>query len=136
MKIELQITSPDTSDVLRSLGVKVKSDYMWQFLPLNNRYIVRDALRIPMGAKNLLHAYNIAELGIMIPWGFFQSSPVHKLPGGLWMYVATDGTPHHYVLEVEARAHYLINLIMTKQVTVDEVNNSQKYDRTVKSKKE
>ena len=84
------------------------------------------------GSKNITHAYTIAELGVMIPCRFFQESPVAKLPGGIWTINLKENGVHNYAYEIEARAHYLIDLIYTKQVDVKEVNNPEKYNQPVK----
>lgn len=133
MKIELQVTSPDTSNVLKCMGVTLKSDYLWWFQPGNKKNKLIEANKIFSGAKNMTHAYTIAELGNMIPWGFFQSSPVHKLPGGIWMFTDMAAQVHHYAYEVEARAHYLVDLIYSKKISVDEVNYPEKYNQPVKA---
>ena len=80
---------------------------------------------------NLIHAYTIAELGMMIPWGFFQASPVHKMPGGFWQMHKNDGKVKNFATEVEARAWYLIDLIETNQVTLNEVNYPEKYNQPI-----
>ena len=132
MKIELQVTSPGTSDVLKSMGVTLKSDYVYRFNPSTKKSILIPSAQIVPGSKNITHAYTLAELGMMIPWGFFQASPVHKLPGGIWMIDLKENGVHNYAYEVEARAHYLIDLIHTKQVDVKEVNYPEKYNQPVK----
>ncbi len=115
MKIELQFTSPDTSNVLKCMGVNLKSDYLWWFQPGSKKNQLIEASKFYPGARNMTHAYSIAELGQMIPWGFFQSSPVHKLPGGIWMFTDSNEKAHHYAYEVEARAHFIIDLILARE---------------------
>ena len=131
MKIELQVTSPGTSNVLKNMGVTLKSDYVYRFNPGTKRSVLYPAVQIVPGSKNITHAYTIAELGMMIPWGFFQASPVAKFRGGIWTIDLKENGKHNYSYEVEARAYYLIDLIYTKQVDVKEVNNPEKYNQPV-----
>ncbi len=138
MRQEIQVTGPGTSMVLQSLGIRLKSDYMWKPVQKNifskEFVLIKKELSTPL-MKGLIHAYTIAELGIMIPWGLFQMSPVHKLPGGIWQITLKSGKIHSYATEVEARAHYLIDLINNKDVTIDEINHPEQQNQPVKSSK-
>jgi hypothetical protein len=132
MKFELQITSPGTSNYMHLIGVRLKSDWMYNYRPITKQYIILKANNTLPGSKNLLHAYTIAELGVMIPWGYFQASPVYKMPGGIWQMKKKDGTVKSYATEVEARAWYLIDLLETENVTLNEVNYPEKYNQPAK----
>jgi hypothetical protein len=68
------------------------------------------------------------DLGNMIPWGFLQSVIVHKMPGGFWQTELSDKKTHSFPSETEARAFYLIDLLKSKQVDVDEINHPEKYN--------
>jgi len=139
MKIELQVTSPNTSNLLAQIGLRTKSDHYWKPFHKNIHllsYELIDASKAGPFLKGLLHAYTIAELGIMIPWGFFQAAQVHKLPGGIWQITLHTGVIKNYSYEVEARANYLIDLITSNQVSVDEINNPVKPNQPIVKVKE
>ena len=114
------------------MNVTLKSDYVYRFYPGTKKSVLVPASQIFPGSKNITHAYTIAELGLMIPWGLFQQSPVKKHQGGKWEIDLKENGKHYYAYEVEARAHYLIDLIYTKQVDVNEVNHPEKYNQPVK----
>ena len=123
MKKEFENTSPGTSEYLQLLGVKRKSENMYRYNAASKQYQIIPSAKTLPGTGNLMHCYSIAELGLMIPWGFFQSSSIQKLPGGIWQITKKDGQIRNFALEVEARCWFLIDLILSKEITVFDVNN-------------
>jgi len=120
---EYQYTSPNTSRELKNIGICKKADYYWR--RLRNQYILVPQSKYLFGIYRI-PAFSLAELGEMIPWGFFQAAIVHKMPGNIWQVKLSDGKMHNYALEVEARAWYLIDLIKNGQVKVVDINPVKK----------
>ncbi len=124
---QLQFTSPGTSRELKNSGICKKAKYYWR--RLNNKYVlVAQNLTLNFPGVLFIAAFSLAELGEMIPWGFFQDVIVHKMPGGIWQVKLSDGGMHSYSLEVEARGYYLIDLIRSGKVKADEINRPEKYN--------
>ena len=129
MNNAFQYTSPDLSEKLAALGVRKKSDYMYKYIPGSKKYQLLPAGKCNPGNANLIHAYSIAELGLMIPWGYFQTPAILKQPGGIWMYVALDKRIYNYSLEVEARGFFLLDLLSNNEISIWDVNNPQMLNR-------
>jgi len=130
MKAEFQIIGHHTAMKLHSLGIRVKA--LTYYMILNKNQIKITKASFPLNG-NTIAAYSIAELGELIPWGFFQSAIIHKMPGGYWQVKLINGQWASFQLEVECRAAYLIDLIEHKQLTIDEVNHPEKYNQPVKA---
>ena len=128
MKLELQVNQPATGKLLKSLGIRLKADNYWRFFPNLKGWKLFQGNIITMNATDSVPAYSIADLGNMIPWGFLQKVVVHKMPGGFWQCELSDKKMHSFPLEVEARAFYLIDLIRSGQVKVDEINHPELYN--------
>ena len=108
MKKEHNYTSPPTSKIIASLGIKWKASAYWQFVPGRKIHILKDKLE-PF--KTGVPAYNLTELGHMIPFGFFNQMRVLKLATTYFQVELGTDNWQTYSSEAEARAHYLIHLI-------------------------
>jgi hypothetical protein len=122
MRDHLQYTSPNTSTLLKRAGLSFRSDFYWR--RLNNRWALVPRSQSGIFGVQFYPAYSISDLGLMIPWGFFQQAIVHKMPGGIWQVKLSDDRMHSFATEVEARAWYLLDLIKIKKVTVQEIIDS------------
>lgn len=134
MKIETQVTSPKTALQLATLGVRIKSIYGYKRIDKNSKTTEFVLVKSELAGyyfSGYLHTYTIAELGEMIPWGYFQASKIQKMPGGIWSIKINDGRVLYYDSEVEARASYLIDLLMTKVVSLDEVNHPERFHQPI-----
>ena len=121
-------TSPETSRKLKNAGIKIRTLYYWQQVGDKYMLLTQPKTYLTPGISvKFISAYTIYELGEMIPWGFFQQAIVHKMPGGIWQVKLSDENPHTFKTEVEARAAYLLDLLATKQIDVDEINHPEKY---------
>ena len=125
---EFNLISPGMADRMKSIGITKKSAMWWCAQNKANRWVLKPAAII---GQTFLRAYSLAELGEMIPWGFFQAEPVQKMPGGIWQVAMQNGTIKSHSLEVEARAEYLIDLIKSGQVNVVEINHPDFYNDPV-----
>ena len=131
---QLQFTSPGTSRELKNSGLCKKASYYWR--RLNNKFVlVAQNLTLNYPGVLFIAAFSLAELGEMIPWGFFQDVIVHKMPGGIWQVKLSDGRMHSFALEVEARGYYLVDLIRSGKVKADEINHPEKYNPILPSGK-
>jgi hypothetical protein len=143
IKLEDTMTGPSTSGALKDLGIKVKTSHYWKHVAGPTYMLVPNTVKtntlfvktrnnkskaVTRNNAPLMPAYSVAELGIMIPWGFFQKNIILKMPVGLWQVELIDGTRSSFYSEAEARAFYLIDLITTKSVTVDHINHPEKYN--------
>lgn len=117
MKKEHNYTSPETSKAISKLGIKWKASAYWQLVPGQKTYILKDKLE-PF--KPGFPAYNITELGHMIPFGFFNEMKILKLLNSYFKVLIEPDQWHTYSSEAEARAHYLIHLISIGKIKVDE----------------
>ena len=123
MKKELNYTSPNTSKAIGELGIKWKASAYWQHVPGQNKYILKDKLE-PF--KTGVPAYNITELGHMIPFGFFNEMKVLKLLEGYFKVLTGEDTWITYISEAEARAHYLIYLVKSGLATLYDKKTEEK----------
>jgi len=143
MNIETTVTGPSTSAFLKELGVKFKTAYYWKNIGSGKFMLIPQTNVNPIVIKrkknnkvktklkfipSFIPAFSVGELGIIIPWGFFQKSIVFKMPGGVWQVQLNNGNSHCYTSEVEARASYLIDLLQTEQISLDEINHPEKYN--------
>ena len=135
MKKELGLCGPQTAAILKRTGVKLKTAFYWKSLGKGHYTLVEQSDKRRFFGIDLIPAYGIAELGLMIPWGYFQKSMVHKMPGGVWQVQLIDGHYHSFATEVEARASYLIDLILNKVIAIDEINHPEKYEVVLSSGK-
>ena len=108
MKKEHNYTRPQTSKSISHLGIKWKASAYWQFVPGRKIHILKDKLE-PF--KTGVPAYNITELGHMIPFGFFNEMKVLKLATTYFQVELGPDNWQTYSSEAEARAHYLIHLV-------------------------
>jgi hypothetical protein len=122
---ENQYTSPGTSRELKNAGIIKRASFYWR--RLQNKYVLIPQEKTFMSFVTIA-AFSIAELGEMIPWGYFQATMVHKMPGGIWQVRLSDGKMHSFSLEVEARGYFLLDLICSGALKADEINHPEKYN--------
>jgi len=113
--------SPETSQTISQLGIRWKASAYWQLIPAQKRYILTDKLE-PF--KLGFPAYNITELGHIIPFGFFNEMKILKLVNTFFQVQTGPGTWQTFDSEVEARAHYLIYLIVSKKTMVTDIKKA------------
>ncbi len=115
MKKELNYTSPQTSKTISQLGINWKASMYWQFIPGNKTYILKNKLE-PF--KKGYPAYNLTEIGHIMPFGLFNEMKLIKLLSTYFQVQLGHDNWQTYVSEVEARAQYLIYLFRNKIVTL------------------
>ena len=116
MKKELNYTSPETSKALYALGIRWKASAYWRFIPGEKKYVLVDKIAL---FQEAYAAYNVTELGHLIPFGFFNEMKLHKYLNGYFKVKLSDGKWKTFTSEVQARASYLIDLIQSKKVIVE-----------------
>lgn len=122
MKKEINYASPRAAMELVSRGIRWKASAYWFYLP-NKGYFLKEKLE-PF--RKGWPAYTTAELGHMIPFGFFNNSRIMKLLNNYYTVELADGKLLTFQTEAEARAFYLVHLIDSKQVTIHDVENPEK----------
>jgi hypothetical protein len=121
MKTELNYTSPPTSKAIAQLGIKWKASMYWQLIPGAKKYILKNKLE-PF--KIGFPAYNMSELGHIIPFGFLNEMKVLKLINTYFQVQLETDNWQTYASEVEARAHYLIYLFRSGKVTLQTIEKT------------
>ncbi len=116
----LNYTFPETSKAIGDLGIRWKASQYWQLIPGQKRFVLKDKLE---PYKTGYPAYNVTELGHMIPFGFFNEMKVHKYLNRYFKVQMSDEKWKTFTSEAEARARYLIDLIKSGQVQVEGVIN-------------
>ncbi|MEI7723453.1 MAG: hypothetical protein WCK09_00255 [Bacteroidota bacterium] len=117
MKEELNYTTPKTSKEISELGIRWKASKYWAFVPGQNHFILKNKGEY---FQKAFPAYNMTELGHMIPFGFFNEMKIHKYLNGYFKLKMSDGKWRTFTSEAEARARYLIDLITIGKVTIDD----------------
>jgi len=128
MNIETTVTGPSTSAFLKELGVKFKTAYYWKNIGSGKFMLIPQTNVNPIVIKrkknnkvktklkfipSFIPAFSVGELGIIIPWGFFQKSIVFKMPGGCGKSSLTMAIP--IVILQRSKPEPLISLICFKQ---------------------
>ena len=122
MKKELNYTSPQTSKSIADLGIKWKASMYWLFIPGNKTYILKNKLE---PYQKGVPAYNLTELGHIIPFGFLNEMKVLKMVTTYFQVQLGLDNWQTYASEVEARAHYLIYLFTSKTVTLHDMEKPE-----------
>jgi hypothetical protein len=117
MKKELNYTSPEVSEAMYKLGIRWKASAYWQFVPGGKYYILKDKLE-PF--KKGFPAYNMTELGHMIPFGFFNKMKIHKYLNGYFKLQTREKKWKTYTSEAEARGRYLIDLFESGNLVIED----------------
>jgi hypothetical protein len=144
MKLQDQVCTIEQAKKLKELGVSQESYFSWcgdetqrlmdngkdglaisdwvyvtRTIPCNNQEA--DHREMVPSAKPFAAAFNVAELGIMLPPGY---DTMYTTNDG-WRCYDLDGMDMHkkpFIHEVEARAAALIKLLENGKISVDEVN--------------
>ncbi|TSA24366.1 MAG: hypothetical protein D4R67_12025 [Bacteroidetes bacterium] len=125
MKNEFNYTFYDTSRKLHDLGIRWKPNKWWRVIHVNSRsrkYLLVDKL---LPYQQGVPAYSLSELGMIIPFGFFNEIPVVKFLGGYFKLKIEGQKELTFSTEVEARAHYLIYLIESGQAQVEPIETEK-----------
>lgn len=120
--IENSHISPQIAEILSKFGIRWKATAYWCFNKISRKYTLENKLKPFNKNLNFLPAYNIAELGHLIPYDQYNSMKVIKLPNSFYKVQLEEGRWLTFPSEVMARGHYLVHLLETKKVTVLEVN--------------
>lgn len=118
MKEELNYTTPQESKEIQDLGIKWKASKYWQFVPGKKVFILKDKLE-PF--KKGFPAYNLTELGHLIPFGCFNEMKIHKYLNGYFKVLMSNEMWETYTSEAQARARYLIDLVRSGKVNIDHI---------------
>lgn len=116
MKEKFNYTTADISKRINELGIHWKASAYWQLMAKPNVYELKDRLD-PF--REGFAAYNMTELGLIIPFGFFNVMKVQKYLNGYFKVQLCDGKWETYTTEVEARGRYLIDLIESKNIVIE-----------------
>jgi len=126
MRNEVNFVFPATSKELQKLGIRWRANMYWKEMHPRQgvtRYVLVDKLR-PFDKG--VPAYSLSEIGLMMPFGFFNTVPVMKFLGGYFKLKIDEKKELTFSTEVEARANYLIHLIKTGQAQVEPVGGEGK----------
>lgn len=116
MKIEHNFCYAETSKLIWKLGIRWSASHFWALQKLRNQYVLRTGnLFLGQGFP----AYNITELGHMIPFGFFNAMKVLKMPNNFFKIEFEPDQWRPFSSEAEGRAHYLLWLIETGKVEIE-----------------
>ena len=115
MKEEFNYTDPIISKEIAELGIKWKASHYWVFIPGRGVYVLKNKGQIFAKA---FPAYNMTELGHIIPFGFFNEMKIHKYLDGYFKVQLSDETWLTVTSEVEARARFLIYLVKSGKANV------------------
>lgn len=128
MKIENQCCTLEQAKKLKELGVvQRRSGFIWVG---NGR---KNWLEFHQGQNGLAVAYNVAELGVMLPdslpiedgnnWSWYHRHNWKGESVGYSAYGAKSIEQAWFTTEAEARAAMLIHLLETGKITAEQVNN-------------
>lgn len=114
MKLEDQCCTLQQAKRLKELGIEQISYFVW-----GERGVITEGWSIEGYEDIFYSAYNVAELGIMLPPGY----DTMKITDNGWAAYDPDGecVLTHYKTEAECRAAMLINLLETA-ITIEECN--------------
>jgi hypothetical protein len=116
MKKEQNCASIDFSKVLYDLGIRWKASAYWRFIPGENKHVLVEKLA-PF--QRGFAAYNVTELGHLIPFGFFNEMRLHKYLNGFFK-IEMENEWRTFTSEADARAWYLTELIKSGKVKVED----------------
>lgn len=116
MKKELNVISPQTAEYIRLLGIRWKPAAWWK---ANSRGGYRLVEKVSPYERNVYAAYNMSELGHLIPDEFFNQMKIIKVLTHFKLQLGDKFET--YSSEVEARGKYLIWLIATSKAKVEEL---------------
>ena len=122
MKEYLNYTTPETSKEISQLGIKWTASKYWSFVPGKNICTLVDKGKYWQKAYP---AYNMTELGLIIPFGFYNEMKILKCLDGYFKVQMIDETWRTLTSEVEARARFLIDLVKSGKATVGEPTKSK-----------
>ena len=101
------------------MGIQWKGSAFWQHFRGQNTFVLKDKRQVGQEGYN---AYDITDLGRLIPFEFFNQMKVSKYLDGYFRVEIEGENLNTFDNEAEARAHFLIYLINTKKVTVLDIN--------------
>jgi len=116
MKHEFNFCYAETSKAIKALGIRWRSSHYWQLHKNRSEYVLKSGFCL---FSQGFPAYNITELGHMIPFGFFNEMKLIKLPNNFFKLQLSPDEWATYQSEAEARAQYLIWLVKTGKVVVE-----------------
>lgn len=114
MKKELNYASPLFCKTLHDYGILWKASAYWNLIPGQNIYVLKDKLEV---FRRGYPAYNVTELGHLIPFGFFNTMKIHKYLAGYFK-VKVGEKWKTFQSEADCRAFYLIQLIESGDVKI------------------
>ena len=116
MKFEFNFCYAETSKIIQKLGIRWAASHHWELRAKKNEYVLRPG-NIYLGRG--FPAYDITELGHMIPYGNFNEMKILKLPNNFFKVEFEPEKWHTFSSEAEARAQYLIWLVTIGKVEVE-----------------
>lgn len=115
MKIESQVCTLNQAKKLKELGILQQSYFVWGE---NNRKVIEE-WSIEGNEDVFYAAYSVAEIGIMLKG---HNTPIYWHVWNEWCF-KENNDPRGYGTEASARAEYLIYLIKSNLINVDDCNN-------------
>lgn len=112
-----EVVSYDLCKMLHDLNVRHKCQYGWFYNEKRREPMLKHFEQF----RNLIRTYTLRELGEMIPFGNMNADPAIKISRNEWtLKNAKRMVP--FTKEVDVRAWYLISLIKSKAISVDDIN--------------
>lgn len=118
------VANPILCQTIREFGIRWKANQYWEWRSKQG-YVLTSGKEGPFSGK--FAAYDMAELGKLIPFGFFNQMKIRKYLNNyfqVWIGEDDKGAWETYVIEVDCRARYLCWLLESKKATVADVRDS------------
>lgn len=112
-----EVVSYDLCETLHELNVRYKCQYGWFYNVRKQEFILKPFEPF----RNLIRTYTLRELGEMIPFGSMSADPAIKIGRHEWTLKNAERMVP-FTKEVDVRAWYLITLIKSNKVSVEEIN--------------
>ena len=116
MNKELHYASPELSRELHLQGIEWKASKYWKFLTKEETFVLKDKLE-PF--EKGYPAYDLTELGHLIPFGFFNEMKILKLATTYFKVQLSEDHWATFTSEVECRGMYLLDLIRCGKVKIE-----------------
>ena len=128
MKKEFNYTFPQTSLLLKAEGIHWKPQSFWRILGTNSKSMKAVLVEKSEPFGKFIPANSVSEIGMMIPFGFFNEMKIQRYLQGFYKYQADDKTwSKPFSTEVECRAHYLLNLIKSGKATIQDIKKPEEF---------
>jgi hypothetical protein len=126
MQKEFNYTFPETSLKIQEIGIRWKPQMWWKILgqPFKSQKAILVSVCDPY--RRMIPAYSTSEIGMMIPFGFFNEMKILRYLQGFYKFQMAEGNlSKPYNTEVECRAHYLLWLFESGKAKLQDVKKPE-----------